>query len=683
MSYERLRPAFTFDAERIEQLKAIVPEAFADGAINWDALRAALDVHLEDDGADAEHFGLFWPGKRVARRRASEPSSGTLVPEPGEGVNEDTTRNVFIEADNLDALKLLQKAYAGRVKMIYIDPPYNTGQDFVYRDDFWETQREYLRRTGQIDETLRPLTTNSKSDGRFHSNWLNMMYPRLLIAKSLLREDGVMFVSIDDNELHHLRMLMNEVFGEEGYINVVTIKTKPSAGASGGGEDRRLKKNAEFLLIYVRDRETELQSLDITGVADTTDLIEHLAAMRQEGRSWKYTRCMLSTGDRQFVQSITDGAGQEIKIYEHTNYQTTSISRLIARTAEQQQLSVAEAEVVVHRDYLSQIFRDTNAQSSIRGRVMDALGEHNGLFSIEYTPRSGRNKGKSITVYYIGEKKNQVAWLSDIAHTEGTQIVMKSPVSTVWEDFNWNNVSREGDTPFPNGKKPIAFIQQMLALGTNSEDEHIVLDFFAGSGSTGHAVFTKNREDNGNRRFVLVQVPEEVIPSSHEFKYVSDLSKARLRRSIGQLKPEMQPELLPDETDIGFRVYSFAPSNYKAWQDYDGEDTTQLQTLFDQFETPLIDGWMPTHLLTEVMLLQGFPLDSRIEALSTLISNAVQRVTSDFHAHSLFACFDATIADETINALALGSEDIFVCLDSALTDESKTRLSDVCNLRTI
>ncbi len=178
MSYERLRPAFTFDAERLEQLKAIVPEAFADGAINWDALRAALGEHIEEEGADTEHFGLFWPGKRAARRRASEPSQGTLIPVQGEGVNEVTTHNVFIEADNLDALKLVQKAYAGRVKMIYIDPPYNTGNDFVYRDDFREAQEEYLLRTGQISEQGQFLTTNTKSDGRFHSNWLNMTLPR-------------------------------------------------------------------------------------------------------------------------------------------------------------------------------------------------------------------------------------------------------------------------------------------------------------------------------------------------------------------------------------------------------------------------------------------------------------------------------------------------------------------------
>ena len=224
MSYKRLRPTFTFDAERLEQLKAIAPEAFADGSINWETLHAALGDHLEDEGSDAEHFGLFWPGKRAARRRASEPSIGTLIPMPGEGVNEDTTRNIFIEADNLDALKLLQKAYAGRVKVIYIDPPYNTGNDFVYHDDFREAQDKYLRRTGQISEQGQFLTTNTKADGRYHSSWLSMMYPRLRLARNLLSDEGVIFASIDDNEVQSLRTLMSEIFGEENFITQITIR---------------------------------------------------------------------------------------------------------------------------------------------------------------------------------------------------------------------------------------------------------------------------------------------------------------------------------------------------------------------------------------------------------------------------------------------------------------------------
>jgi adenine-specific DNA-methyltransferase len=194
MTIEKLRPTYTYTQERLAALQAVVPEAFADGRINWEHLRAALGDYLEEEGADAEPFGLSWPGKRAARRLAATPSHGTLRPAPGQGIDEATTRNLFLEGDNLEVLKLLQKSYAGCVKLIYIDPPYNTGNDFIYKDDFSEPLTSYLRRTGQTGEEGELLTTNPKAGGRFHSNWLNMMYSRLLLARQLLHDDGLIFI---------------------------------------------------------------------------------------------------------------------------------------------------------------------------------------------------------------------------------------------------------------------------------------------------------------------------------------------------------------------------------------------------------------------------------------------------------------------------------------------------------
>ena len=200
MTIIKLRPTCTFDRDRLDALAAIAPEAFADGKINREALPESLGEHLEDEGRDAEHFGLFWPGKRDARRLARQPSAGALRPASGEGVNEAMTRHIFIEGDNLEVLKLLQKSYAGRVKMIYIDPPYNTGNDFIYSDNFRQPVEEYLQATGQANETGRVLVTNTQAGGRYHSNWLNMMYPRLRLARNLLETDGVLWISIDDVE---------------------------------------------------------------------------------------------------------------------------------------------------------------------------------------------------------------------------------------------------------------------------------------------------------------------------------------------------------------------------------------------------------------------------------------------------------------------------------------------------
>ncbi len=215
-STETLRPTFSLEEERLAVLRQILPEAFADGKINFDTLRQLLGDDVEDESG--EHFGLSWTGKREARRLAGLPSKGTLVPAPGEGIDEQTTENIFIEGDNLEVLKLLHKSYRGRVKMIYIDPPYNTGNDFIYKDDYKMPLESYLQRSGQMNEMDEMLTSNPKSSGRFHSDWLNMLYPRLRVAMDLLRDDGVIFISIGDDEVHNLKQMMNEIFGEENYL---------------------------------------------------------------------------------------------------------------------------------------------------------------------------------------------------------------------------------------------------------------------------------------------------------------------------------------------------------------------------------------------------------------------------------------------------------------------------------
>ena len=256
MPVDKLTPTFTFTEDRLQALQAVVPEAFADGQVNWETLKEALGAYLADEGPGTEHFGLFWPGKRQARRLAAQPSKGTLRPALGEGVNEDTTHNLFIEGDNLEVLKLLQKSYAGRVKLIYIDPPYNTGNDFVYKDDFREPLDSYLQKSGQADaEGL--LTSNPKAGGRFHSDWLNMMLPRLMLARTLLSEDGVIFVSIDDNEMANLRQMMDEVFGGENYLSTIIIESNKR-----GQTYKAISKTHEYLLCYINSDNSEINELE-------------------------------------------------------------------------------------------------------------------------------------------------------------------------------------------------------------------------------------------------------------------------------------------------------------------------------------------------------------------------------------------------------------------------------------
>jgi adenine-specific DNA-methyltransferase len=615
MSYQRLRPTFTFDADRLAQLRAVVPEAFADGQINWEALRAALGEHLEDESADAEHFGLFWPGKRAARRRASEPPRGTLIPVSGAGVDEETTRNLFIEADNLEALKLLQKAYAGRVKMIYIDPPYNTGNDFVYRDDFREAAEDYLRRTGQVDERLRPLTTNPRTGGRFHSNWLNMMYPRLLLARTLLRDDGVIFVSIDDNEVANLRLIMDEIFGAENFVAQLIWRSRQ----------------------MVDNRST-------TGVS-----IDH-----------EYI-----TVYRKTVDVVFTGSEKDLSKFSNPD----NDSRGPWRSADLTGLATKERRPNLHYDLIDPVTKvnygcppkgwrydpETMARKIAEGRILFPENSE------------GRPRHKLF--------QNEMQSLFT-----GFSSILAASVFTLHGTRELKELfAGEEFFSFP---KPTDLIRLIIRQIDTSDD--IILDFFAGSGTTAHAVMAQNAEDGGSRQFILVQLPEET--GRADYPTISAICAERIRRAGRKIAAERAARLPdPDAAplDVGFRFLRFAPSHFKAWQDYEGDDLAALQLRFDQFETPLVDGWRAENLLTEVMLQLGFPLDSRVEPLPEFDANAVVRVSSDFHAHRLYACFDAAVAQATIDALTLGPDDLFVCLDSALTDEAKARLADACNLRTI
>ncbi|MBE2196012.1 MAG: site-specific DNA-methyltransferase [Anaerolinea sp.] len=617
MPVEKLRPSFTFDRDRLEQLKAVVPEAFADGKINWETLREALGEHLEDEGSDAEHFGLTWPGKRAARRRASEPSRGTLVPVPGEGVDEETTRNIFIEADNLEALKLMLKAYAGRVKMIYIDPPYNTGNDFIYRDDYRETQEEYLRRTEQMSASGQFLTTNTKADGRFHSNWLSMMYPRLVLGRSLLNDQGAIFVSIDNGEIGYLRATMNEMYGEENFIDCIVWQKR----VSPANDAHFFSSDHEYILIYAKNKTTwQMNRLD-----------------RTEEQTSYYTN------------PDNDPRGP----WNSATYATN-------KTKEE-------------RPNLYYPITNPNTGEVVYPKT-----------TWKYSPETHKKLADDKRIYWGLDGKSSTPrlklFLSEASKVVPRSVLLYSVVGHTQE------ATSEYYTLFPEGgftyPKPVRLIKHMLTLGTEFDVEDIVLDFFAGSGTTAQAVMQLNAEDGGNRQFILAQLPETIEHAN--YSAISEITKERLRRAGTKIKEERKAQLPIDtDLDLGFKAYRFAPSAFKQWQDYEGEEIQALEQQLTGFETPLVDDWKEADLLTEVMLLQGFPLDSRIETMENFATNTICRVSSDFHAHRLYICLDPKIAEETIAALALGTEDIFVCLDSALTDESKMHLADVCNLRVI
>lgn len=386
---------------------------------------------------------LTWIGKE--NRPKLEPRILLEDPEksyhaPHRMTDNDIFDNRLIFGDNLLALKALEQEFAGKVKCIYIDPPYNTGQAFEYYDDGIET-----------------------------SLWLSLMKERLSLLSKLLKNDGVIFVQIDDKYFAHLKLIMDEIFGVGRYINTIAVKTKESSGASGGGEDRRLKKNIEFLLAYGgRDFES------FNDVYNEIELEKYLEMMRLEEKSFKYTSVLYKIGEKQFIKSIKDGSGNDMKLFHITDYETKSISRIAKEE------SISEVQVIYK--YYDKVHTTENAQTSIRTRVQDATDSQDNMYALEYYPVSGRNKGKLTELLFVGPQKRLVSWFKNVTHKSGSKILKREKLGTFWEDLNWNNVTREGGVRFPNGQKPEKLVSICIELTTDEGD--LVLDSFLGSGTT-------------------------------------------------------------------------------------------------------------------------------------------------------------------------------------------------------
>lgn len=379
---------------------------------------------------------LTWIGK--GENPAVEPR--ILLHDASKDYGDTNTDNMLIHGDNLLALKALEQDYAGKVKCIYIDPPYNTGDAFEYYDDNLE-----------------------------HSIWLSLMYIRLKMLRNLLATDGVIFVQLNDDEMNYCKVIMDEIFGRDAFINLIAVKTKNSSGASGGGEDRKLKKNIEFILCYGKALFKKFNS-----VFTTIELSEYLHRMKANGTSFKYTMVFTDFGIKSYYKTIKDGSGNDIVIYRHSQYKTKSIKQIASEE------NLSEIEVFVK--YFQNICTTENAQTSIRTRVQLATDKEDNLYSIEYYPISGRNKGNLTTVYFVGRNKRLVSWFKDVCIKKGNYIFKKEKIGSLWGDLNWNNVNREGGVVFSGGKKPEVLLQRILELATNPGD--LVLDSFLGSGTT-------------------------------------------------------------------------------------------------------------------------------------------------------------------------------------------------------
>lgn len=626
-------------------------------AIDKDVLMQEISCTVVD--GKEERYQFTWPDKKKSVLLANAPISKTLRPCREESVDFDTTENLYIEGDNLDALKLLQETYLGKVKLIFIDPPYNTGKDsFLYNDNFSVDISDYANLAGQYDEDgnlLFDLRVNNESNGRFHSDWLNMLYPRLKIAKDLMSDDGAIFISIDDNELDNLKKICDEIFSAQNFVNIISVKLKNIAGASGGGEDKRLKKNMEYILVYAKNYSALQPFENVYTVTPISELVEQY---RQEGVSWKYTTALVNPGEKEYIGSTVDGEGSEIKIYKRVNFSIQSIGQIMKNEG------LTEAES--YAKYAHCIFQTAMPQSSIRPRVMkkvQELGIKNELFSIEYVPRSGRNKGQLYEQFYRGENFRLFAWLKDVSDEVDGVLCKKDLQGTFW-DFvgETKNLTKEGKVPFPNGKKPLKMLKQILTM--QSAKDSIILDFFSGSATTGHATMLANADDEGNRKFIMIQLPEETPVDSDErkagFCNICELGKERLRIAGREIKEERG--FTAQNIDIGFRVLKCDTSNmkdiYYSPSDFD-------MNLLDLMADNIKEDRTPEDLLFQVMLDLGVELSSKIEE-TVIAGKKVFDVADGF----LIACFDKDVNDETIKAIAQKQPYYFVMRDSSLANDS-------------
>ncbi|SAK41771.1 adenine-specific DNA-methyltransferase [Caballeronia hypogeia] len=568
-------------AGNIEQLRALFPELLTEGtngvAVNVDVLKTLVGDKSVTDAE--EKYGLNWHGKRRARQLALAPSTGTLLPKPDESVNWDTTRNLLIEGDNLEVLKLLQKSYAGKVKLIYIDPPYNTGADFVYPDKFQDNLRNYLELTGQV-ESGQKISSNTEASGRFHTDWLNMMYARLKLARNLLRRDGAIFISIDDGELPRLRLVADDIFGEENFLACFVWKSrqnKDNRTVTGASVDH------EYIVCYgssirgaARDRsQYSNQDGDPRGDWTSANMVGIATADRRP--NLHYDLIDPETG----INYGCPGMGWR--------YEPKTMQRLIS---EGRILWPASADGRPRRKaFLSELDSDFTGYSTIVG---------DGIFTRDGT--------------------------ADIDALFDTRI------------FN-----------FP---KPVRLIEGLIEQGSEGED--IVLDFFAGSGTSAHAVVSQNAADNGRRRYITVQLPERLDPANREQKTAADfcdrlgkprtiaeLTKERLRRAGSKVKAD-NPTF---SGDIGFRVFKLDNSNIRAWN----PDPVDLEETLFAHQDHLVEGRTESDILYELLLKLGLDLCVPIEQ-RTINGKEVHSIGSGV----LMACLASTITLDDAEPLALG-----------------------------
>ena len=588
--------------EQKARLKQLFPEVFNEDKIDFDKLRLALG---EDVDTGRERFGMNWPGKTQAIRVAQEPSIATLKPDRDASVDFDTTENLFVEGDNLEVLKLLQKSCFGKINMIYIDPPYNTGNEFIYPDKYAEGLDTYLQYTGQIDAEGKKFTTNTETDGRYHSKWMNMMWPRLFLARNLLTEDGVIFISIDDHEFDNLKKICNEIFGEENFRNCLITRRRVKSLNLQFAENglNTLNVGFEYILVYAKSDAFLFKPL----------------RMQKENVSTKGV-----------WNVFWSGADRKTMRYELLGFTPTT---------GQWRWSKEKAEVAInnYNEYLNKYSNKVSLED-----YWQNTGE-----LLRFIRRIPNGEGKNGGVQYWIPPSDTSLRTSD------------------WTDIEVSQIHKEFDIPFDNPKSTKLI---RTIIDSYNGNDFTILDFFAGSGTTAHAVMGLNAEDGGCRKFIMSQLPEVIGENSKAFEFgyknIAEIGEERIRLAGKKILEENigREGFDADKFDKGFKVFKLDKSNFIVW---DGKDTTELQPKLQLSVKNINSESNHDDLLTELLLKSGFELTSKIE-IKTINDNKVYLIADG----SLVICLENEIDKDLAKAIAELKPVKVICLNSGFKSDA-------------
>lgn len=626
-----------FQSEAAQKLASLFPEVIADGKIDVAALQTLLG---DDTAGGGERFGLFWPGKTQAIRAAQTPTTATLTPDRENSVHWDTTQNVVIEGDNLEVLKILQKHYYGRIKMIYIDPPYNTGNDFVYEDDYTDPLGAYLDITGQRDGDGK-LSTNTESSGRFHSNWLNMMYPRLKLARNLLSHDGIIFISIDEHEVGHALCICAEVFGQDNVLGAMPV----IMNLKGNQDKFGFAGTHEFTIVCLRDRcffafgrlpiedEKKLKEWKL----DEYGLYKEADNLRATGvNSPRFKRPNL------WYPIFVDPVSGSFYVTVDNQPRSASHDAVYPVNPKGEELSWYWKKETFRQNQHNLILKRTTNGWQFYRKQRPEIGQ---------VPTS---KPKSVLFSPKYSTSTSTLFLRDLM---GGRKVF--------------------DTP-----KPLPFISDLLRIA-DVKDEDLVLDFFAGSGTTAHAVMALNAEDGGNRRCISVQLPERTDEKSEArkagYETISEITRERIRRAGSKILAEEASMLdgRAETLDVGFRAYKLVDTNFIKWHADASMDADKLSDLFTQMGDSTDDAARPEALLTEVLLKLGFSLTEQVENMD-VADLQVFSVANGLMVAYLNEHVKPTL--EQLRVIVALEPERFVILEDAFQgdDELKTNLVQEC-----